>query len=61
MTQSQKYAIATAMATTSFSVVVERLGDNQEAILFATSISKFYRKRDGFVPKRVRDLIFKGK
>lgn len=58
----QKYAIATMLAQQSLEATIaairkRTLPDVQEsAIQFAKEIDKYYRKRDGFVPKIVVDI-----
>lgn len=65
MLQTQKYSVATMLATNSYKETVrrirwsyEQLGeDPSEMLEFAEKINPLYKKRDGFVPKKVLDLI----
>lgn len=53
LSATQRYAIATAMATTATSVVLAKLVDNADAIAFANRIAKHYKRKDGFIPRPV--------
>jgi hypothetical protein len=63
LSQSQKYSIASMLAINTLdaaTATIERFNDSAvsvEASDFARRIDKFYRKRDGFVPRRVIDII----
>lgn len=59
LSYQQKYSIATLLACNTLADVLERLKDNPEAVEFANSIDRFYKNRDGFVPKKVISILNK--
>lgn len=58
LTKSQKYSIATLLATNSYTNVVYKLKQLQEieGIEFAEKIKKYFTKCDGFIPRSVIKL-----
>jgi RNA polymerase sigma factor (sigma-70 family) len=57
LSQQQKYSVATMLATNTLEPTLARLKDNPAAQAFAKQIDKYYKRRDGFVPQKVRDLV----
>lgn len=62
LTKRQQYSIATMLATNTLDATIRRLSDSfvlsrYQAVEFAKTIDKWYKKRDGFIPKRVNDFI----
>jgi hypothetical protein len=57
LTYNQKYGIATALATTDSSVVRNRLKDSPDGLEFLAKIEKYFIKKDGFIPKKVIQII----
>ena len=57
----QKYAIATMLATNTFEPTIKRLENSglltPELKEWAEKINKYYGKRDGYVPRKVIDLL----
>ena len=61
---AQRYGIASALAVETLSNYVRRLNaatwlteaEKAEAARFASVIAPMYAKRDGFIPRAVRDL-----
>lgn len=57
LTRQQRYSIATGLAVSNLQAIAARLQGNQEALEFATTIDKHYRKRDGFIPRAVLRIV----
>ena len=55
LTATQKYSLATALATTSLATVLARLPAEYHD--FARQLDKHYAKRVGFIPRKVLALI----
>lgn len=51
LTRQQKYSIASTLATSSLKALLQRLAGNDEAMAFAVLIDRYFKKRDGFVPR----------
>lgn len=63
LTQSQKYSIATLLSVntleaTLYKIRQSHLNEVVEGVEFAKLINKYYKKRDGFVPRPVIKMIY---
>ena len=58
LSKQQRYSIASLLAVNTTETVLKKIEPfDQEAIDFVNRIAKYYKKRDGFVPRPVINII----
>lgn len=65
LNKQQMYNIASVLATSDLNAVLNSITHNElisddikkQAVYFANQIDKYYKKRDGFVPQKVINVI----
>ena len=57
LSRQQKYSVATVMATNSTDILLAKYRYLPEVVEFIKLISPYYKKKDGFIPKKVIKIV----